>query len=163
MYTMIVQILIVKYLVLYAQQKRQIRQILEHVPRSENMFSDLKFCHFCWEKNTRYFVKQIHTHVEQMIGYTLVILLNFSKVQILNFLNFTKTSSRELVLQNDALNEISLFRISRHNYFLLRLKYVGDELLQLLNYVVLNYSIIFPVEESRLLLHICMKLGPINL
>jgi hypothetical protein len=38
-----------------------------------------------------------------MVGYTLVFFSNFSKVQILNFLNFTKTSSRELVSHIDAL------------------------------------------------------------
>jgi hypothetical protein len=38
-----------------------------------------------------------------MVGYTLAFFLNFSKVKFLNFLNFTKMSSRELVLQNDAL------------------------------------------------------------
>jgi hypothetical protein len=41
-----------------------------------------------------------------MVGYTLVFFSNFSKVQILNFLNFTKTSSRELVSHIDALPPI---------------------------------------------------------
>jgi hypothetical protein len=43
------------------------------------VFPDLKFCNFCWEKNTRYFVKQIHTQVEQMVGYTLVFFRIFPK------------------------------------------------------------------------------------
>jgi hypothetical protein len=59
MYTLrILLIFHTKYLVVQAQEKRQVRQILKEKKATLLMLPDLDFCSFCRGKSTRYFVLQ---------------------------------------------------------------------------------------------------------